>query len=180
LFCLHNFCTFSLHCNFGVSTAFFGAMINSFTHILMYTYYGVSALGPRYQKFLWWKRYLTIIQLVCNCVQLVCNSVQLVCNSVQLVCDSVQLVCNSVQLVCNSVQLVCNSVQLLCNSVPVVCSSIQLVCNSVQNTVHMYIFVYNFYVLVSKMYTNLSFGRPGHFRSPQRRSTHLVLSSFSI
>nr|KAG5709167.1 hypothetical protein BaRGS_028623 [Batillaria attramentaria] len=44
--------------------SFFGAMINSFIHVIMYTYYGVSALGPEYQKYLWWKRYLTKIQLV--------------------------------------------------------------------------------------------------------------------
>ncbi|XP_071104842.1 very long chain fatty acid elongase 4-like isoform X2 [Haliotis cracherodii] len=44
--------------------SFFGAMINSFIHVLMYTYYGVSALGPEYQKYLWWKRYLTKLQLI--------------------------------------------------------------------------------------------------------------------
>lgn len=43
--------------------SFFGAMINSFIHVIMYTYYGIAALGPQYQKYLWWKRYLTIIQL---------------------------------------------------------------------------------------------------------------------
>lgn len=44
--------------------SFFGAMVNSFIHVIMYTYYGISALGPQYQKYLWWKRYLTIIQLI--------------------------------------------------------------------------------------------------------------------
>ena len=44
--------------------AFFGAMVNSFIHVLMYTYYGLSALGPHMQKYLWWKRYLTVMQLV--------------------------------------------------------------------------------------------------------------------
>ncbi|XP_025085034.1 elongation of very long chain fatty acids protein 4-like isoform X2 [Pomacea canaliculata] len=44
--------------------SFFGAMINSFIHVIMYTYYGVSALGPEYQKYLWWKRYLTKLQLL--------------------------------------------------------------------------------------------------------------------
>lgn len=39
-------------------------VFNSFVHVLMYTYYGLSALGPAVQKFLWWKRYLTIIQLI--------------------------------------------------------------------------------------------------------------------
>jgi len=44
--------------------SFFGAMINSFIHVLMYTYYGVAALGPEFQKYLWWKRYLTRLQLI--------------------------------------------------------------------------------------------------------------------
>ncbi|XP_052212852.1 elongation of very long chain fatty acids protein 4-like isoform X2 [Dreissena polymorpha] len=44
--------------------SFFGAMINSFIHVIMYTYYGIAALGPQFQKYLWWKRYLTIIQLI--------------------------------------------------------------------------------------------------------------------
>lgn len=38
-------------------------IINSAVHVLMYTYYALSALGPKVQKYLWWKRYITIIQL---------------------------------------------------------------------------------------------------------------------
>ena len=53
-----------VHLMFLLTTAFFGAMINSFTHVLMYTYYGLSALGPHMQKYLWWKKYLTRVQLV--------------------------------------------------------------------------------------------------------------------
>lgn len=45
-------------------TAFFGATINSSIHVLMYGYYGLAALGPQMQKYLWWKKYLTIIQMV--------------------------------------------------------------------------------------------------------------------
>ncbi|KAI0230196.1 Elongation of very long chain fatty acids protein 4 [Lamellibrachia satsuma] len=44
--------------------SFFGAMVNSFIHVLMYTYYSVAALGPQFQKYLWWKKYLTSLQLV--------------------------------------------------------------------------------------------------------------------
>ena len=29
----------------------------------MYTYYGLSALGPQFQKYLFWKKYITTIQL---------------------------------------------------------------------------------------------------------------------
>ena len=45
-------------------SAFFVAMLNSFVHIFMYTYYGLAAIGPHMQKYLWWKRYLTRMQLV--------------------------------------------------------------------------------------------------------------------
>lgn len=41
----------------------FHAMVNSSVHIIMYFYYGLSAAGPRFQKFLWWKKYMTAIQL---------------------------------------------------------------------------------------------------------------------
>lgn len=41
----------------------FHAMVNATVHVIMYTYYGLSAAGPRFQKFLWWKKYMTAIQL---------------------------------------------------------------------------------------------------------------------
>lgn len=44
------------HCTFG----FF---LNCFIHMVMYTYYLFSALGPRFKKYLWWKKYLTNMQL---------------------------------------------------------------------------------------------------------------------
>lgn len=40
------------------------AFINSFVHMWMYAYYGLAALGPSFQKYLWWKKYLTIFQMV--------------------------------------------------------------------------------------------------------------------
>ncbi|GFY41949.1 elongation of very long chain fatty acids protein AAEL008004 [Trichonephila inaurata madagascariensis] len=40
------------------------AFLNSFVHTWMYLYYGLSALGPSFQKYLWWKKYLTILQMV--------------------------------------------------------------------------------------------------------------------
>lgn len=46
----------------GHSTFF--AMLNSFVHIVMYFYYMVAALGPKYQKFIWWKKYLTAFQML--------------------------------------------------------------------------------------------------------------------
>ncbi|XP_054716910.1 elongation of very long chain fatty acids protein 4-like [Uloborus diversus] len=41
-----------------------GAMANSFVHVLMYSYYALSAIGPALQPYLWWKKYLTIVQLI--------------------------------------------------------------------------------------------------------------------
>ncbi|XP_053395945.1 elongation of very long chain fatty acids protein 4-like [Mercenaria mercenaria] len=43
--------------------SWFLAMLNTFVHVIMYSYYGLSALGPQVQKYLWWKKYLTILQL---------------------------------------------------------------------------------------------------------------------
>lgn len=39
-------------------------MLNSFVHVVMYSYYALAALGPGIQKYLWWKRYITQLQLV--------------------------------------------------------------------------------------------------------------------
>lgn len=39
-------------------------MINCFVHIWMYMYYGLAALGPEVQRYLWWKKYITKMQLV--------------------------------------------------------------------------------------------------------------------
>jgi elongation of very long chain fatty acids protein 7 len=33
-------------------------------HVIMYLYYMLAAMGPEYQKYLWWKKHLTTIQLV--------------------------------------------------------------------------------------------------------------------
>jgi hypothetical protein len=39
-------------------------MLNTFVHIIMYSYYLLAALGPRFQKYVWWKKYLTVLQMV--------------------------------------------------------------------------------------------------------------------
>ncbi|XP_035228822.1 elongation of very long chain fatty acids protein 7-like [Stegodyphus dumicola] len=38
--------------------------INGFVHVVMYTYYAIASLGPYYQKYLWWKKYLTSLQIL--------------------------------------------------------------------------------------------------------------------
>lgn len=42
----------------------FAGMLNCFIHVLMYGYYMLSAFGPHMQKYLWWKRYLTRLQII--------------------------------------------------------------------------------------------------------------------
>lgn len=39
-------------------------VINCLVHVVMYFYYMVAAMGPQYQKYLGWKSYVTVIQLV--------------------------------------------------------------------------------------------------------------------
>ena len=41
-----------------------GGILNSFIHVVMYFYYFLSSFGPRFKKYLWWKKYLTGLQLV--------------------------------------------------------------------------------------------------------------------
>ncbi|CAN8027244.1 hypothetical protein HPB47_023394 [Ixodes persulcatus] len=41
-----------------------GIILNSFVHVVMYSYYFLSLLGPAVRPYLWWKRYLTQLQLV--------------------------------------------------------------------------------------------------------------------
>lgn len=53
----------------GHSTFF--ALLNTFVHIVMYFYYMIAAMGPRYQKYIWWKKYLTTFQMVS--LQSLCN-----------------------------------------------------------------------------------------------------------
>ncbi|CAH8553662.1 unnamed protein product [Schistosoma turkestanicum] len=41
----------------------FHAFLNCIVHFFMYTYYGLAAAGPRFQKYIWWKKYLTAAQI---------------------------------------------------------------------------------------------------------------------
>ncbi|XP_044267409.1 elongation of very long chain fatty acids protein [Tribolium madens] len=48
--------------------AIFIGFINSFVHIIMYTYYLLAAMGPQFQKYLWWKKHITNLQMIQFCV----------------------------------------------------------------------------------------------------------------
>nr|XP_050844908.1 elongation of very long chain fatty acids protein 7-like isoform X1 [Vespula vulgaris] len=52
----------------------FIGLINSFVHIVMYTYYLLAALLPQYQKYLWWKKYITTLQMGQFCLAFLHNS----------------------------------------------------------------------------------------------------------
>ncbi|XP_054159945.1 elongation of very long chain fatty acids protein 4-like [Oppia nitens] len=52
---------------FNVPSITLFALLNSLVHMVMYSYYALSALGPRIQPFLWWKRYITQLQLLQFC-----------------------------------------------------------------------------------------------------------------
>jgi len=47
----------------GGHSTFFG-LLNTFVHIVMYSYYLLAAIGPKLQPYLWWKRYLTAFQMI--------------------------------------------------------------------------------------------------------------------
>lgn len=65
----------------GGQASFF-AFLNTLVHVVMYFYYFVAALGPSFQKYLGWKKYLTTFQIMqfvvasIHCFQLIfveCN-----------------------------------------------------------------------------------------------------------
>jgi len=47
----------------GGHATFFG-LLNSIVHFFMYSYYMFAALGPQYQKYIWWKRHMTNMQMI--------------------------------------------------------------------------------------------------------------------
>lgn len=43
-------------------------VINSFVHIIMYSYYMLAAMGPGLRKYLFWKKYITTLQMLQFCI----------------------------------------------------------------------------------------------------------------
>ncbi|KAL1456004.1 hypothetical protein WDU94_000762 [Cyamophila willieti] len=39
-------------------------ILNTLVHIIMYSYYFLATLGPTVRKYLWWKNYLTALQML--------------------------------------------------------------------------------------------------------------------
>jgi hypothetical protein len=40
--------------------------VNSFVHVVMYSYYLLTSVWPEYRNNLWWKKYITQLQMVNN------------------------------------------------------------------------------------------------------------------
>nr|FAA01274.1 TPA: elongation of very long chain fatty acids protein 16 [Ladona fulva] len=59
----------------GGHSIFFGTL-NTFVHVVMYSYYLLASLGPKYHKFIWWKKYLTALQMT-HFVAIMIHSFQL-------------------------------------------------------------------------------------------------------
>ncbi|XP_067008056.2 very long chain fatty acid elongase 7 [Anabrus simplex] len=47
----------------GGNPIFLG-LLNSFVHVVMYSYYFLSSLDPEYKKSIWWKKHLTQLQII--------------------------------------------------------------------------------------------------------------------
>lgn len=56
-------CWIYLKYNPGYTVAFF-PFVNTFVHTIMYSYYLLATFGPKMQPYLWWKKYLTWLQIV--------------------------------------------------------------------------------------------------------------------
>ncbi|QQP57331.1 Elongation of very long chain fatty acids protein, partial [Caligus rogercresseyi] len=42
----------------------FGGILNALVHVFMYSYYFLASLGPALSPYLWWKKYLTSMQIL--------------------------------------------------------------------------------------------------------------------
>lgn len=64
----HHFCcVFSGHIFLSLGMdgqPWFGLTINAGIHVVMYAYYFLASLGPQMRPYLWWKKHLTIAQIV--------------------------------------------------------------------------------------------------------------------
>jgi hypothetical protein len=53
----------ALRVNPMVTFIYLFGLINSLVHTVMYSYYALASFGAKFQKYLWWKRYITLLQI---------------------------------------------------------------------------------------------------------------------
>jgi len=63
-------------------SSFLGAFFNCCVHVIMYSYYALSTLGERVRPYLWWKKYLTVLQMIQFIAALVMGL-----NAIRIGCD---------------------------------------------------------------------------------------------
>jgi len=63
-------------------SSFLGAFFNCCVHVIMYSYYALSTLGESVRPYLWWKKYLTVLQMVQFVAALVMGL-----NAIRIGCD---------------------------------------------------------------------------------------------
>ncbi|GAB6021147.1 hypothetical protein CHUAL_003778 [Chamberlinius hualienensis] len=44
--------------------SYMSGMFNAAVHIFIYGYYSLAALGPNVQRYLWWKKYITMLEMI--------------------------------------------------------------------------------------------------------------------
>lgn len=66
------FCWIGIKLAPGGPNGFF-PLVNSFIHVIMYSYYALTTFGPRVQAYLWWKKYLTGLQM-CQFMAVMANA----------------------------------------------------------------------------------------------------------
>ncbi|XP_017491526.1 PREDICTED: elongation of very long chain fatty acids protein AAEL008004-like [Rhagoletis zephyria] len=59
---LHGWFSFKLNPLVPIIILF--ALFNTAIHVIMYSYYSLASFGPEMQKYLWWKKYITQLQLL--------------------------------------------------------------------------------------------------------------------
>ncbi|KAH9507021.1 Elongation of very long chain fatty acids protein 7 [Dermatophagoides farinae] len=56
----------------------FVPLINLFVHMIMYSYYCLAAFGPHLRRYLWWKRYLTQLQMIQFAIAIIHSCIPLI------------------------------------------------------------------------------------------------------
>jgi len=53
----------AIRINPTIQFIFLFGLLNCLIHTIMYSYYALASFGPKFQKYLWWKKYITQLQI---------------------------------------------------------------------------------------------------------------------